>query len=185
MLKIQNEEIVGVLGDKCDVGNDINKGSVELYSELQKDLSKLVLSEMQKDNRDNNVVLNSIRLQAELQEKKIMLGKGISRGAGKIAKHYIYERDKQIAALKERGVTPAEIAKEFGVSIFSVNLALDREELGLSEELRELPPTIISETIGLPKESRMLIIKEAADKKLTRREVREMCVAAKNVMRNG
>ena len=47
------------------------------------------------EKRDTNIILNAIKLQAELQEKKLLLMKsyGVS---GKIDKGYLYERDEEI-----------------------------------------------------------------------------------------
>ena len=44
---------------------DIKEASENLYSELQKDLSKLVLTEMGKKDRDTSIILNAIKLQSE------------------------------------------------------------------------------------------------------------------------
>jgi hypothetical protein len=168
--------------------SNIDDNSVELYSELQKDLSKLVFTEMQnKDKKDPTVILNAIRLQAELQEKKINISKGNKgnrEAAIKISKKYIYDRDEEIANLKEQGLPAVEIASKFGISEVSVGWSIDRFNLSLPEHLKVLSPSTISETMGIPKEDRITLLQQALDKGLTKMQVREIVNNIKNQMRS-
>jgi len=165
---------------KIDFSDDLFTQSIGLYSALQKDLATFVLTEMKKENRDSRVILSSIKLQAELQEKKLALNRG---GTSKIEKGYIYERDEEIAELVKKGVPEQEIAKSFNVSVLSVKQAMDRVELNLPEELKTISPTIISETKGLDKKTRIRILNDTYRNKLTRNEVRRIVNEIKNKSR--
>ncbi len=173
--KVKKEEIKEILKNKSE---DLTQTSTELYSALQKDLSLLVLKEMKKDNRDSAVILNSIKLQAELQEKKLVLNRNIPNT--KINKSYIYERDEEIAKSK---LPAEEIAEKFNISVLSVRQAIDRYNLNLPDKLKELSPTIISETIGLDKKTRLKILEDVYKNNLKRNEVREMVNKLKNEVR--
>jgi len=177
MMKISKEDI-----KKIDFSDDLFSQSVGLYSALQNDLAKLVLTEMNKGERDTNIILNSIRLQAELQEKKLALNRSLT-SSSKIEKGYIYERDAEIAKIAKKGVPKQEIAKSFNVSVLSVKQAIDRMNLNLSEELKTISPSIISETIGLDKKTRMKILNDAYINKLTRKDVRSVVNEIKNKAR--
>jgi DNA-binding CsgD family transcriptional regulator len=172
MLKIKLEEIN--IEEK-----DITSNSEELYSALQKDLSKLVLTEMTKENRDTQVILNSIKLQAELQEKKLSLRKVTDV---KISKSYIYDRDDEIVNLKKT-MTDKEIAEKLNIGVLSVKQAIDRNSLNLPDELKTLSPTIISETKGLKKEVRLKVLKDAYENNLKRKEIRDIVNKIKNKTR--
>lgn len=173
ILKIDKQEIEGF-------SEDIKQNAFDLYSELQKDLSKLVFKEMEKDNdkRENQVILNAIKLQADLQEKKLAIYKE-KADIVKVSSDWIYKRDEEIAKLKE-SFTEEEIAKKLKISISSVNQALDRYKLNLPEELKSLNPSVISETIGLNKEDRLKILNEAYKNNYTKRQVRELVNNIKN-----
>ena len=158
---------------------DIIQNSEDLYSALQKDLSKLVLTEMSKETRDTSVILSSIKLQSELQEKKLNLKKISSV---KINKNYIYDRDEEIIKLRET-MSEEEIAKKLNMGILSVKQGIDRYELNLPEELKSLNPSIISETSGLPKDKRLKILNDALSNNLKRSEVREIVNSIKNETR--
>lgn len=162
---------------------DIGENSVELYSELQKDLSKLVFNEMNnKEKKDPNVILNAIKLQSELQEKKIMLthGKGKHAEPIKVSKQYIYERDQEIVKLIQQGVHKSEIAKRFNISEMTITWAMDRVNLNLPENLKVLGPTIICETMGLEREERLKLLKQALDQGLTKMQMRDIVTGIKN-----
>ncbi len=173
--KVKKEEIEKIIKDKSE---DLKQTSTNLYSALQKDLSLLVLKEMKKDNRDSSIILNAIKLQADLQEKKLVLNRNIKNT--KINKSYIYERDEEIA---KSNLPIEEIAKEFNISVLSIRQAKDRYGLNLSEHLKELSPTIISETIGLDKKTRLKILEDAYKNNLKRKEIREMVNKLKNEVR--
>jgi orotate phosphoribosyltransferase-like protein len=175
--KILNVDIKEVVLKSKDLVED----SEDLYSALQRDLSKLVLTEMSKGNRDTNVILNSIKLQSELQEKKLNLKNGFN--SIKISKNYIYDRDEEIAKMKKEGMGVNDIAKKLKVSIQSVTQALDRNELKLPDELKTLSPTIISETKGLKKEVRLKILQDAFKNNLKRKDVRIIANKIKNQTR--
>ena len=170
------EVITSLSSDKLD----ISKSSVDLYSELQKDLAKLVMLETGKEKRDAGTILNAIKLQAELQEKKLQLlsNRGIS--TEKISKQYITDRDKEI--LKEYNISKDfdAVAKKFGISKSSVNQAIDRTGLELPEDLQDVSPSIISETRGLDKETRIKIIRDFKNLKMNRAEIRNMVNKIKN-----
>jgi len=161
----------------------MQENSVEFYNDLQKELSRLALTEMNKPNRDSNVVLSAIKLQAEMQEKKLKLNK--IHNPGRVSKDYIYERDEKMHALHSQGKSKEEIATLFGISNLSVVQALDRVDLNLPDNLKTLSPTLIAETsvAGLDKASRLKILQEAYDKNLTRKDVREMMIQLKDEMR--
>ena len=178
---IRNSDIEKI--KEIKIPEELPQKSIELYSELQKDLSKLVLKEMSKDFPENNIIFNSIKLQAELQEKKLSLSMDRGGSNSKIKKDYIYERDEEIVKLIKGGAPEQEIAKTFNVSVLSVKQALDRKELNLSEELKTLSPSIISETSRLDNKTRMSILNDAFDRKLTRNEVRKIVNDIKNKSR--
>ncbi len=173
--KVKQEEIKQLIAEKPQ---DLIQTSTNLYSALQKDLSLLVFKEMKKDDRDSAVILNAIRLQADLQEKKLVLNRNVK--TTKINKDYIYERDEEIA---KSDLPIEEIAKQFNISPLSVKQSIDRYELNLPEELKELSPTIISETIGLDKKTRLKILEDAYTNNLKRKEIREMVNKLKNEVR--
>jgi hypothetical protein len=175
MLPLIEKKEIKQLTDKPQ---DLTQTSTNLYSALQKDLSLLVFKEMKKDDRDSAVILNAIKLQAELQEKKLVLNRNIH--TTKINKNYIYERDKEIAKLN---LPIEEIAKKFNISVLSVKQSTDRYNLNLPEELKELNPTVISETIGLDKKMRLKVLNHAYKNNLKRKEVREMVNKLKNEAR--
>lgn len=172
ILKLKEEEI------ELIEETDIRKNSEMLYSALQKDLSKLVLTEMNKADRDTSVILNSIKLQAELQEKKLSLEK--NKDTSKASTSYIYDRDKEIFGMKENGMSIEEISLKMKLSVLGVKQSLDRYNLHLPNELQTLPPSIISETITLDKDTRMKILWEAYNNNLTRKQIRDMVNSIKN-----
>jgi predicted DNA-binding protein YlxM (UPF0122 family) len=169
------------------VGCSLQENSAELYSELQKDLSKLVLTEINKQDRDSGVVLNAIRLQVEIQEKKLGLlsKRGTAGDPSKISKDYIYERDEKMNDMLKKGKSKEEIAKEFQVSGLSVEQAIDRCQLNLPSELRTLSPSIIAETYfaGIDKQTRLRVLWDAYNNNLTRKQVRDMMTKIKNDVR--
>jgi transposase len=175
LLGLKEEEIESVFLPQ----DDLQGSSSALYTELQKDLSKLVLTEMNKENRDSNVILNAIRMTADLQEKKLNMSTGRVTPT-KVSKDFIYNRDEEIMELKKNGMSEEEIAKKFGVGKLSVRYALDRLQLNLPLELRDLNPSIISETIGLAREDRLKVLQDAFEYKWTRKEVREIVNQIKN-----
>lgn len=176
ILKVNKEEL-----DTVDYSEeDLVKNSIDLYSELQKELSKLLIVEMSKEKKNSDIILNSIKLQAELQEKKLALNKNIKQS--KISKDYIYDRDEEIFKLSKK-LTNQQIADKLKISELSVKQALDRYNLDLSEELKSLSPTIISETIGLDKNTRLRILNDAYENKYTRKDVREIVNKIKNETR--
>lgn len=160
------------------LSDDININSVEYYSELQKDLSKLVMTELSKETRDSNVVLNAIKLQAGLQEKKFLLGR--KSGDSKISKDYIFERDVEIVKCVEEGMSEEKICKKFNIGAITIAQAIDRTSLNLPEELKELSPSVISETKGLGKERRLKLLQHAYDEKLNRTQIRKIVNEIKN-----
>lgn len=173
LLKIKEEEI------EIDIDQDITKNSELLYSALQKDLSKLVLTEMNRESRDTSVILNAIKLQADLQEKKL----GLKRVTDvRISKNYIYDRDEEIINLKKT-MTDEEIAEKFNIGVLSVRQAIDRNSLNLPDQLKTLSPTIISETKGLDKETRIKILNDAYNNNLKRKEIRDLVNKIKNKIR--
>jgi predicted DNA-binding protein YlxM (UPF0122 family) len=183
ILKINQEEILVVANELAAM--PIQDNSTEYYKELQKELSKLVLTEINKPGRDSGVVLNAIKLQAEIQEKKLALNKTIKSGA-KISKDYIYERDEKMYELSSQSnMSTLEIAKKFGVSNLTVENAIDRCSLQLPDELKTLSPSIIAETFitGIDKESRMKILWNAYQNNLTRAQIRAQINELKNEIR--
>jgi DNA-binding CsgD family transcriptional regulator len=139
-----------------------------------------VFTELSKDKRDASVVLQAIKLQADLQEKKLNVSRSGGASGEAISKSYIYKRDEEIAKLKSQGFTEEELAAKFSIGIMSIKQSLDRVQLKLPDELKTLNPTIISETIGLDRDTRIKILKEALDNQMGRAQVREMIVKFKN-----
>ena len=185
LLNVTDDKIINkCIKDSTEANIDDN--SIDLYSELQKDLSKLVFTEMQnKEKRDPNVILNAVKLQAELQEKKLSLDKDSSKvksrfSQSKVNKDYIYERDAQILELMKQGMPERDIAAKFGISEMSILWTKDRNSLDLPEHLKELSPSLINETRGLIKEERLKIIQDAYEKKMTKMQVRELVTNIKN-----
>jgi lambda repressor-like predicted transcriptional regulator len=166
-------------------GGDINQGSIDLYTELQRDLSKLVLLETQDgDKRDTNAILSAIKLQAELQEKKIQLDlamKGKNFNPEKANSDYINTRDKEVLEMKNKGKTVQEIAKELGMSPSSVNQSLDRATFNLPTDLIGVSPSLITETRGLGKALRLDILRKAKEEKMNRPQVRSWINKLKNM----
>lgn len=186
LLSLDNDKLI-IRCIKDSQNDSIDKNSSDLYSELQKDLNKLVFTEMQKDKdkRDPGVILNAVKLQAELQEKKLILNKDSSKvktkfDPVKVSKDYIYERDKEIAELKNKGVPNKEIMQKFGISDISILWAMDRVNLNFPEHLKQLSPTTINETRGLSKEDRIKVLQQALDNKWTKLEVRNYVNSIKN-----
>ena len=165
-------------------GSDINQGSIDLYTELQRDLSKLVLLETQDgEKRDTNAILNAIKLQAELQEKKIQLNstiQGTSFNPTKVSKDYINTRDKEILEMEQGGMDCKKISQVTGMSESSINQALDRAKLALPEDLFGINPSIITETRGLVTETRIDILRRAKQDNLNRNQVRSLVNQLKN-----
>lgn len=172
-------------------GSDINQGSIDLYTELQRDLSKLVLLETKESlqegaKRDTNAILNAIKLQAELQEKKIQLNstmQGTSFSPSKVSKDYINTRDKEILEMEQGGMDYKKIAQITGMSESSVNQALDRAKLSLPDDLIGINPSIITETRGLATDVRIEILRKAKKDKLNRTQVRALANQLKNETR--
>lgn len=159
---------------------DVNVNSSALFTDLQKDLAKLVLKEMQKTDGDGNLILNSIRLQAELQDKKVMLNKSMMPTT-KLSRSFIKDRDKEIEKMYKTGIEKEDIAKQLGISAIIVERALDRCSLGLSDELWEgLDATVITETAGLDNSIRLKILEEAYKNNYSKRKIRELVVQIKN-----
>jgi len=185
ILQIQKEDVEVISKELIKGG--LSENSNDLYNELQKDLSKLVLTEMNKEGRDSGVVLNAIRLQVEIQEKKLGLMNKTRMGTSpeKISKDYIYERDEKMNEQFKKGKKIPEIAKEFGVSNLSVEQAIDRQSLDLPDELKTLSPTIIAEThfTGIDKATRLKVLQDAYNNNLTRKQVRDMMVSIKGEIR--
>jgi len=162
---------------------DISKNSVDLYSELQKDLAKLVMLETGKEKRDAGTILSAIKLQAELQDKKLQLQSNRGIITDKISKRYITERDKEI--LKEYNINKDfdAVAKKFGIGKSSVSHAIDRATLEIPEDIQDVSPSIISETRGLDKDTRIKMIRDYKKKKMNRKEIRNMVTKIKNKIR--
>jgi hypothetical protein len=167
--------------------SNINESSIDLYTELQRDLSKLVLIETQDgQKRDTNAILSVIKLQAELQEKKIQLDatiKGKSFNTEKVSNDYIITRDKEILEMEKQGKNFAEIAKELGMSPSSVNQALDRAKLALPDDLIGINPSFITETRGLGTALRIDILRKTKEDKMNRNQVRAWVNKLKNESR--
>jgi len=181
LLGVQEEAVGKVVSAMA--GATIQQSSIGLYDEMQKDLAKLVLKELNRDGGDTQSVLSAIKLQAELQEKKLALAQNAAPVT--IAKDYLYDRDEKIMdELNDLGFSDEAkkmIAKKYGISIHSLNLAIDRVGLGLTLQAKaKLAPTIISETIGLPTPARIKILEQAAQQGQTRQQVRQICNAYKN-----
>ena len=170
--------------ENINLDGDIQTNSAALYTDLQKDLSKLVLKEMQKNETDGNIILNSIKLQAELQDKKVMLSKGVMMSSSKISRSYIKDRDKEIEKLFKDGITKSDIAQKLGISPIMIDRALDRCKLNLSDELWEgIDASVIDETVGLDDVIRVKVLDEAFKNKYTKRKVREIVTQIKNETR--
>jgi hypothetical protein len=185
-----DEKLINEIVATIDL-NDLSQNSNELYSELQKDLAKLVFIETNAaaqpgGKRDSTTILNAIKLQAELQEKKLTL-KGISNklaNTESISKDYIYNRDKEIMEAFKKAKDYQQVANQFKIGVTSVIHAIDRAELDLPAELRCLSPSIITESKGLPKEKRIELLKEVKEKNLSRTQVRAILTKYKNETRN-
>lgn len=161
------------------IDDDVNVNSTALFTDLQKDLAKLVLKEMQKSEGDGSLILNAVRLQAELQDKKLMLNKSIP--TTKVSRSFIKDRDKEIEKLYKSGITKDNIATQLGISLIIVERALDRCSLNLPEELWEgLDATIITETSGLDNSTRLKILEEAYKNNYNKRKVRDIVTQIKN-----
>jgi transposase len=181
ILQITDDELDTTLKE-INLSDDITQNSLDLYSDFQKDLSKLVLTELNKENRDNTTILNAIKIQTNLQEKKLALSRVIDDI--KINKDYIYERDEEISKLKDKGQSEEELSKQFKISIFSVKQSIDRFNLKLPDELKNsLTPSVISETMGLDKDTRIKILNQAYKEDLTRDAVRRLVNQIKNKVR--
>jgi len=174
--KTIEEVITSLSSDKPD----ISKSSVDLYSELQKDLAKLVMLETGKEKRDAGTILNAIKLQAELQDKKLHLQSNRPMISEKISKQYITTRDKEILEEYNNSKDFDAVAKKFNISKSSVNQAVDRATLELPEDLQDISPSIISETRGVDKETRIKILRDCKNLKLNRTEIRDMVTKIKN-----
>jgi len=181
LLKTNEEDVATVVNELADMS--IQESNSEYYKELQKELATLVLTEMNKPTRDSSVILNAIKLQADIQEKKLIVNK--LKSTSKISKDYIYERDEKMYELFKSETPKLEIAKQFGVSVNTVNNAIDRCSLKLPDELKTLSPSVIAETFitGLDKDSRMKILWNAYHNKLTREQVRTQITEIKNEVR--
>ena len=181
-LKIDKKDILIVAEELNSM--PIQENSTEYYNELQKSLSKLVMTEMNKEGRDSNVVLNSIKLQADIQEKKLTLNRAI-KGNERVSKDYIYERDEKMYELFKQGSSEGDIALKFSVSTLTVKNAIDRCSLNLPAELKTLSPTIIAETFitGIDKDQRMKLLWNAYNNSLTRAQVRAQVNEIKNEVR--
>lgn len=182
ILNINQDEISSVAGELALM--PMTENSTEYYKELQKELSKLVLTELNKSDRDSNVILNAIKLQTEIQEKRLALNKVI-KGNEKISKDYIYERDEKMYEMYKQGSSISEIALKFSVGNLTVEDAIDRCSLELPDELKTLNPTIIAETYinGIDKEARMKLLWNAYYNNLTRAQIREQVNEIKNEAR--
>lgn len=181
-LKIDKKDI-SIVAEELS-GKPMQENSTEYYNELQKSLSKLVMTEMNKEGRDSNVVLNSIKLQADIQEKKLTLNRAI-KGNERVSKDYIYERDEKMYELFKQGSSEGDIALKFSVSTLTVKNAIDRCSLNLPAELKTLSPTIIAETFitGMDKDQRMKLLWNAYNNSLTRAQVRAQVNEIKNEAR--
>jgi len=148
--------------------------SEDFYTDLQRDLSRLVLTEMGKDNRDTASILKALKLQADLQDKKV----GLTIDTSKLSKDYLYDRDEKIKEVCEKeGIESA--MKEFNLSKLSIEQSLDRASLEFQGK-RQLAPSIISETIGLPIKARVKVLNEALNNALSRHQVRKLVTDIKN-----
>ena len=175
LLDIPMEDMQGI-----KIDSDISVNSAALFTDLQKDLSKLVLKEMQKNDADGNLILNAIKLQSELQDKKVMLNKSMVPTT-KLSRSFIKDRDKEIEKLYKTGVDKNDIAKQLGVSAIIIERALDRCALGLPDELWEgLDATIVTETAGLDNTLRLKVLEEAYKNNYSKRKVRDIVTQIKN-----
>jgi len=166
--------------ENIKIDADLNVNSSALFTDLQKDLAKLVLKEMQKTDGDGSLMLNAIRLQAELQDKKVMLSKTMV-STTKLSRSFIKDRDKEIEKLCKEGMEKKDIAIKLGVSLVIIERALDRCSLGLSDELWEgLDATTITETAGLDSSIRLKILEDAYKNKYNKRKIREIVTQIKN-----
>jgi hypothetical protein len=162
------------------IDTDLNVNSSALFTDLQKDLAKLVFKEMQKTDGDGGLILNAIRLQAELQDKKVMLNKSMV-STTKLSRSFIKDRDKEIEKMYKSGISKEEVAKQLGISAIIVERALDRCSLGLSDELWEgLDATAITETAGLENTIRLKVLEEAYKNNYSKRKIREIVTKIKN-----
>jgi hypothetical protein len=154
----------------------INESSIDYYSDMQKDLSKLVFTEMnKKDNKDPAIILQAIKLQSELQEKKLIIERGNSlKSSSKLSKQYSYDTYEEMAKLRDLGTSVPEIASKFGYSNLTIERGLDIIDLHLPEELKVLSPSIIQETKGLSKEIRIKLLKDAVEQSYTKEQMRDI-----------
>jgi len=182
LLNITDEKLIN-RSIKEKTSQHIDDNSFELYSELQKDLSKLVFTEMNsKDKKDSNVILNAIKLQSELQEKKINIKKGKVKSE-KVSKDFIHDRDLEILKLKSQGMPDRDIAQKFGISEISLIWATDRATLNLPDNLKDLGPSLITETRGLPRNQRIKLLEQAKEEGWTRNQMRDIITNIKNESR--
>lgn len=178
------EEICKLLSVKIDdlkdikIDDDINKSSSALFTDLQKDLAKLVYKQM--DTGDGTLVLNAIKLQAELQDKKLALSKSFST-ATKVSRSLIKDRDKEIEELINKGISKKDVATKFNISETIIDRAIDRCSLNLPDDMWEgLEATTISETAGLDRALRLKVLEEAFKNNYSKRKVREVVTQIKN-----
>jgi hypothetical protein len=189
LTKIDEKEIKEVV-ETLDL-SDLSQNSNELYGELQKDLAKLVFIETNAaaqpgGKRDSATILNAIKLQAELQEKKLSL-KGMTNklaNTESISKDYIHNRDKEISEEYQKSKDYKQVADKFKIGVTSVIHAIDRAELDLPEDLKGLSPSIITESKGLPNDKRIELLREVKEKNLSRTQVRAILTKYKNNTRN-
>jgi hypothetical protein len=158
---------------ECE-SSDISESSIDYYSDMQKDLSKLVFTEMnKKDNKDPAIILQAIKLQAELQEKKIIIERGTIRSNGnKLSKQYSYDIYEEMARLKESGMSLSEIASKYDYSVLTIERGIDIIDLRLPEHLKVLNPSVIQETKGLDRELRLKLLEDALNNKYTKDQMR-------------
>jgi len=169
LLNVPLDEVSKLISE-MNISRDLNVNTIDYYSELQKDLSKLVYSELNKDNRDANIILKAVQLQSELQGKKLFLGK--TEG---VDKFYIYRQDIEIKKMADEGATTEEIAKKFGISNLSVFRAIERCKLDIPDELREkFPPSFLNEVFGLPPQRIREILEQAYQEKWLRADLRNV-----------
>jgi hypothetical protein len=155
--------------------SDISKSSIDYYSEMQKDLSKLIFTEMnKKESKDSSIILQAIKLQSELQEKKIIIDKGSAFKTSKLSKQYSYDTYEEMAKLRDNGMTVPEIAARYGYGNLTIERALDIVDLNLPEELKTLNPTIIQETRGLLTDIRIKLLWDAVHNNYTKGRMREI-----------
>jgi hypothetical protein len=182
LLNITDDKLINK-SIKEKTSQHIDDNSFELYSELQKDLSKLVFTEMNsKDKKDSNVILNAIKLQSELQEKKINIKKGKVKSE-KVSKDFIHDRDSEILKLKSQGMPDRDIAQKFGISEISLIWAIHRATLNLPDNLKDLGPSLITETRGLPRNQRIKLLQQSKEEGWTRNQMRDIVTNIKNESR--